>query len=45
MWDENIVEDAVGDILVEMPFVAEAPDVELQALQLHAQLVGNVIER
>jgi hypothetical protein len=27
-----------------MPLVAEAPDVELQALQLDAELVGDVIE-
>jgi hypothetical protein len=28
-----------------MPFVAEAPDVELEAFQLDAELVGDVIQR
>jgi len=40
----QVVEDAIGDVFVEMPFLAERPDVELEALQLHATLVGDVIE-
>lgn len=41
---DQVVEDAVGDVLVEMALVAEAPDVELQALQLDADLVGDVVQ-
>src|SRR6185295_20118791 len=37
----EIAEDAIGDRLVEVSFVAEGPEVELQALQLDAQLVGR----
>jgi len=36
----QVVEDAVGDVFVEMPFLAERPDVELQALQFHTALVA-----
>ena len=41
---DQVVEDAVGDVLVEMAFLAEAPDVELEAFQLDAGLVGDVVE-
>ena len=40
----QVVQHAVGHILMEMPFVAESPDVQLQALQLHAFFVGDVIQ-
>ena len=42
---DQVVEDAVGDILVKMSLVAKTPDVELQAFQFDAQLVREVIER
>src|SRR5205814_8196405 len=38
----QVVEDTVGDRLVECSFVAEAPQVELERLQLDAELVGHV---
>ncbi len=41
---DQIVEDAVGDVLVEVTFLAETPHVELQALQFDAGLVGNVVK-
>lgn len=41
---DQVVEDAVGDVLVEVAFLAERPHVELQALQLDALLVGDVVE-
>src|SRR5678815_5800337 len=41
----QVVADLVRDGLVERTFVAVAPQVELQALQLHAQLAWYVIDR
>ncbi len=41
---DQVVQHAVGHVLVEMPFVAERPDIQLQALQFHAFLVGDVIQ-
>ena len=41
---DQVVEDAVGDVLVEVAFLAERPHVELQALQFDALLVGDVVE-
>ena len=35
----QVVEDRVGDVLVEDAFVAEALQVELEALELDAELV------
>src|SRR6478609_2383911 len=40
----QVVEDAVGDGLVESAFVAERPDVELERFQLNALAIGNVVE-
>src|SRR5690606_40421805 len=40
----QVVEDLVGHRLVESPFVAVAPEVELEALELHALLVGDVTD-
>src|SRR5690606_42045152 len=40
----SVVEDLVGHRLVESPFVAVAPEVELEALELHALLVGDVTD-
>ena len=39
---DEIVEDHVGHVLVEDPPVAERDEVELQALQLYAEAVGDV---
>lgn len=41
---DEVVEDAVGDVLVEDALVAEALEVHLQALQLNALLFGRVRE-
>lgn len=40
----QVIQDAVGDGLMEMSLVPEGPDVELQALQLHAARVRNVVQ-
>src|SRR4051812_5496253 len=42
---DEVVEDAVGDILVEDALVAEALEVHLQTFQLDALLLGRVGER
>ncbi len=42
---DQVVDDVVGDLLVERAFVAVAPEVQLQALELHAQLVGDHVDR
>src|SRR6266851_2167905 len=39
---DEIVEDPVGHVLVEGPFVAVRPDVELDGLQLEQVLVRHV---
>src|SRR4051812_33815951 len=41
----EVVEDPVGDRLMKRPLVAVGPNVELERLQLHAQPVGDVVER
>jgi hypothetical protein len=41
---DQVVEDAVGDGLVETAFVAERPDVELEALEFDAGLFRDVVE-
>src|SRR5258708_7746004 len=40
----QIVQDAVGDRLVEGTVVAERPEVQLPRLQFDAQLVGDVLD-
>jgi diguanylate cyclase (GGDEF)-like protein len=40
----QIIEDAVGDVFVEVAFLAERPDVQLQALQFDATLIGDVVQ-
>jgi uncharacterized repeat protein (TIGR01451 family) len=40
----QIVEDAVGDVLVEVAFLAERPHVQLEALQFDAALVRDVVQ-
>ena len=42
---DDVVEHGVGHLLVERAFVAVAPEVQLQALQLDAQLVGHDVDR
>ena len=42
---DEVVENAVGDVLVENALVAKALQIHLQALQLDALLVGRVGER
>src|SRR5207248_7566637 len=39
---DQVVEDPVGDRLVEGAFVPVAPEVELEALQLHAGAIRHV---
>ena len=39
---DEVVQYPVGDVLVEDMLVAKAVDVELEGLQFHAPLVGNV---
>lgn len=41
----QVREDVVGDFLVEGSDVAEAPQVELQALQLDALLIWHVVDQ
>src|SRR5437867_677879 len=41
----DVVEDDVGHVLVEVPLVAERPEVELERLQLDALLVGHIADR
>src|SRR5205085_7750748 len=41
---DEVVGDPVRDRLVERPLVAEGPEVELERLQLHAALVGDVAD-
>src|SRR4051812_19595839 len=41
---DEIVEDAVGDVLVESALVAIAPEVELEALQLDAGVLGRIAD-
>src|SRR6266849_9771478 len=41
---DEVVADPVRDRFVEGAFVAEGPDVELEAFQLDALAVGNVVE-
>ena len=41
---DQVVQDAVGDVFVEVPFVTERPDVEFEAFQFDTGLVGDVIE-
>ena len=40
----EVVEDAIRHILVERPFVAVGPEIELEGLELHDRLVGNVFD-
>jgi len=42
---DQVVENSVGDGLVEGTLVAVRPDVELEALQFDAEMVGDVIEK
>jgi hypothetical protein len=41
---DEVVEDPVGHRLVEVPFAAKRPQVELQAFELDAAPVGNVAD-
>ena len=41
---DQVVQDAVGDSFVEMPLVAERPDIQLEAFQFDALLVRDVIQ-
>ncbi len=40
----EVVEDAIGHVLVEMTLVAERPDIELECLELEAEPIGDVLE-
>jgi len=42
---DELVEDLVGHRLVEVALVSEAPQVELEGLELHAQLGGHVLDQ
>ena len=41
---DEVVHDAIGHRFVKDPFIAESLQVHFQALQFHADLVGNVGE-
>ena len=41
---DEVVEDAVDDDFVERGLVAEGGEVELEALGLDAELIGNVVD-
>lgn len=41
---DQVIEDAIGHGFMEMAFFAEAPCVELETFQLHAQLVGDIVQ-
>jgi len=41
---DEVVQDPVGHLLVEGALVAEGPEVQLQGLQLHTRLVGNIAD-
>src|SRR3569623_2045513 len=41
---DEIIKNPVCVVFMEMTFLAKAPYVELQALQLDAGIVGNVVE-
>jgi len=41
---DQVIQDAVGDILVEMALIAERPDVQLQAFQFDALFIRDVIQ-
>jgi hypothetical protein len=41
---DQVIQDTVGDILVEMAFVAERPDVELEAFQFDALLISDIVK-
>src|SRR5512143_2676803 len=41
---DQIIKYPVGNIFMKVAFLAEAPHVELQALQFDAGLVGDVVE-
>src|SRR5438067_2809966 len=48
LWFERVdqvVQNAIGDVLVEVAFVAEAPQVELQAFELDDLRTRNVTDR
>src|SRR4051812_17803404 len=42
---DDVVQDGVGDLLVERALVAVAPHVHLQALELDAQVVADHVDR
>jgi hypothetical protein len=39
---DEVIEDAIGHCLVEMPLIAERPEVELEALELDAERIGYI---
>lgn len=41
---DEIVENAIGDILIEDAFVAEFLEIEFEAFELNAQTIGDVAE-
>ena len=40
----QVIQDAIGDILVEVAFITERPDIELEALELYTPLVCDIVE-
>ncbi len=42
---DEVVQNAIGDILVKNPLVAKSLEVELQALEFHAYLVWRIDQR
>ena len=42
---DQVIEDPVGDVLVERTFIPVRPHIELERFQLHARAVGHIVER
>ena len=42
---DHVIDDAVGHVLVEDPFVAERLQVQFEAFELDADAIGHVAER
>ena len=40
----KVIENSIGDVFVEDTFVAKFLKIELEALQFHAELVGDIFE-
>ena len=41
---DQVIQDLIGDLLMERSFIAVAPEVEFQALKLHAEFIRDVAD-